>query len=62
MMPDPDQHTGSALARPGGGANAASRMCLFMGQVKVKMFVCWLVDQRRSNMLVYLRDGSAQTI
>ena len=24
--------------------------------------VCWLVAQRPSNMLVYLRDGSAQTI
>ena len=23
---------------------------------------CWLVAQRPSNMLVYLRDGSAQTI
>ena len=23
--------------------------------------VCWLVAQRPSNMLVYLRDGSAQT-
>ena len=25
-------------------------------------FVCWLVAYRPSNMLVYLRDGSAQTI
>ena len=24
--------------------------------------VCWLVAQRPSNMLVYLKDGSAQTI
>ena len=24
--------------------------------------VCWLVAQRPSNMLVYLRDGSAQTV
>ena len=26
------------------------------------MFVCWLVALRPSNMRVYLRDGSAQTI
>ena len=26
------------------------------------MFVCWLVALRPSNRLVYLRDGSAQTI
>ena len=26
------------------------------------MYVCWLVAKRPSNMLVYLRDGSAQTI
>ena len=25
-------------------------------------FVCWLVAQRPSNRLVYLRDGSAPTI
>ena len=27
-----------------------------------KDFVCWLVAYRPSNRLVYLRDGSAQTI
>ena len=26
------------------------------------VFVCWLVAKRPSNMLVYLRDGFAQTI
>ena len=26
------------------------------------LFVCWLVAKRPSNRLVYLRDGSAQTI
>ena len=26
------------------------------------LFVCWLVAKRPSNMRVYLRDGSAQTI
>ena len=26
------------------------------------VFVCWLVAQRPSNMRVYLREGSAQTI
>ena len=28
---------------------------------EVRLFVCWLVAYRPSNMLVYLRDGSAQT-
>ena len=27
-----------------------------------KLFVCWLLAQRPSNMLVYLRDASTQTI
>ena len=29
---------------------------------KEEEVVCWLVAKRPSNMLVYLRDGSAQTI
>ena len=29
---------------------------------KDSLFVCWLVAYRPSNMRVYLRDGSAQTV
>ena len=29
---------------------------------RTRMFVCWLVAYRPSNMRVYLRDGSTQTI
>ena len=31
-------------------------------QLKDGLFVCWLAGERPSNTLVYLRDGSAQTI
>ena len=30
--------------------------------MREELFVCWLVALRPSNRLVYLRDGSAQTI
>ena len=32
------------------------------GRAGQSLFVCWLVALRPSNRLVYLRDGSAQTI
>ena len=47
--------------------SAVSGVCLLFqvcvrACVRACVRVCWLVVQRPSNMLVYLRDGSAQTI